>query len=85
MFHKFDPFERLQELTDQYQYLQRINQQVVEALKQLQQTEQRIINQLNQQTEAINALDQNQQQHDGRLTLIEIARQYENQITTPRS
>lgn len=85
MFHKFDPFERLQELTDQYQYLQRINQQVVEALKQLQQTEQRIINQLNQQTEAINALDQNQQQHDGRLTLIEIARQYENQTTTPRS
>jgi hypothetical protein len=39
----------------------------------------RVVDQLNQQTHAINALDQNQQDHDGRIRLIEITKQYENQ------
>ena len=85
MFPKFDPYDRLMELSQECQHLQEVNKQVIEALKQLQVTEQRIIHQLNQQTQAINALDENQQNHDGRLRLMEIARQYEDQTTPPRN
>jgi chromosome segregation ATPase len=85
MFPKFDPFDELEQLKAHRDQTIQIVQQLTAAVRQLQATDQQIIDQLNQQTGALNALDANQQDHDGRLRLIEITRQYENQTTSPRS
>ena len=85
MFSDFDPLAELEKLKQQNQHTQATIQQLITAVREIQTLQGRIIDQLNQQTGAINALDENQQDHDGRLRLIEITRQYENQTTTPRS
>ena len=85
MFHEFDPLAELEALKQQHQHTQAIIQQLITAVKEIQLVQGRVIDQLNQQTQATNALDENQQRHDGRLLLMEIARQYEDQTTPPRS
>jgi len=79
MFNKdFDPLQILQDLQNQVTQCSKNITQLAQNIHQIRELQGRIVDQLNQQTHAINALDQNQQDHDGRLRLIEITRQYEN-------
>lgn len=80
MFNRdFDPLQIMQDLQTQVTQCTKNITQLAQSLHQMRELQQQVIDQLNQQTHAINALDTNQQDHDGRLRLIEITRQYENQ------
>jgi vacuolar-type H+-ATPase subunit I/STV1 len=80
MFNKdFDPLQILQDLQGQVSQCSKNITQLAQNIQQMRDLNSRVVDQLNQQTHAINALDQNQQDHDGRIRLIEITKQYENQ------
>jgi hypothetical protein len=80
MFNKdFDPLQILQDLQGQVSQCSKNITQLAQNIQQMRDLHSRVVDQLNQQTHAINALDQNQQDHDGRIRLIEITKQYENQ------
>jgi hypothetical protein len=82
MFNRdFDPLQIMHDLQGQVAQSSKNITQLAQSIHQLRELQQQIIDQLNQQTHAINALDTNQQDHDGRIRLMEIARQYENQNT----
>lgn len=79
MFQKdFDPLQILHDLQGQVTQCSKNITQLALALNQQREMQEKIIAQLNEQTHAINALDTNQQDHDGRIRLMEIARQYES-------
>jgi ABC-type transporter Mla subunit MlaD len=75
---KYDPYELLQNLARQHAKQSELVKQMTEALQQHRDIIEQLIAQLNQNTDYVHAQNADIKQIHDRLTLLEIARQYEN-------
>jgi septal ring factor EnvC (AmiA/AmiB activator) len=81
MLGDWDPYEHLQNLTENLKQAAANIQALAQANRQQQQLNQQIIDQLNKQTQAINQLDLAYNELHDRVRLLEVTRQHEKNET----